>query len=341
MYEFTTTERNNNKANEYETKAMLYLFGCRKDSINIDVFIIDCFNDVTGSTVSVDQLWDVQSKGVQSLNPQKIGTALITLYQNYISDIDFEYYILLMPKLKEMYLQDEELSAYGITNFIAKYVDKIREGLSKEYLRRNKISPDAKDIEDFLNKIEFIIANGNKAEYVKKITTFTSKNSLEDEFYNIIFDEIRDKQTILKSTNIDGYTIMKPAEVLQFGKSIWKKDIDSLVINRMLGVDIFNQRAVPIAFIDEIVTLESEERKDVLVDCQSEIAKMLFDKNGRMIFWKFFEKLLSHKKDIIRKTPREILQQIKSEKILIPRILSDMSVIYMISLLKEGLKYDN
>lgn len=60
-----------------------------------------------------------------------------------------------------------------------------------------------------------------------------------------------------------------------------------------------------------------------------------------MIFWKFFEKLLSHKKDIVRKTPREILQQIKLEKILIPRILSDMSVIYMISLLKEGLNYDN
>ena len=43
MYQFTTTERNNEKASEYETKAMLYLFGCRQDSRDMDVFIIRLF----------------------------------------------------------------------------------------------------------------------------------------------------------------------------------------------------------------------------------------------------------------------------------------------------------
>ncbi len=59
------------KASEYETKAMLYLFGCRQDSRDMDVFIIDCFNDVSGANRDVDRLWDVQSKGVKSLNPKK------------------------------------------------------------------------------------------------------------------------------------------------------------------------------------------------------------------------------------------------------------------------------
>lgn len=36
-------------ASEFETKSLLYLFGCRKDSKDIDVFIIDCFNDVSGA----------------------------------------------------------------------------------------------------------------------------------------------------------------------------------------------------------------------------------------------------------------------------------------------------
>jgi len=85
MYQFTTTERNNAKASEYETKSMLYLFGCRKDSKEMDVFIIDCFNDVSGADKAVQRLWDVQSKGVKSLNPKKIGKALITLFQNFIS----------------------------------------------------------------------------------------------------------------------------------------------------------------------------------------------------------------------------------------------------------------
>ena len=107
MYQFTTTERNNEKASEYETKAMLYLFGCRQDSRDMDVFIIDCFNDVSGANRDVNRLWDVQSKGVKSLNPKKIGEALVTLFQNYCSDIEFEHYILFIPKLKEMYLNDE------------------------------------------------------------------------------------------------------------------------------------------------------------------------------------------------------------------------------------------
>lgn len=51
---------------------MLYLFGCRQDSRDMDVFIIDCFNDVSGANRDVNRLWDVQSKGVKSLNPKKI-----------------------------------------------------------------------------------------------------------------------------------------------------------------------------------------------------------------------------------------------------------------------------
>lgn len=39
---------------------------------DMDVFIIDCFNDVSGANRDVNRLWDVQSKGVKSLNPKKI-----------------------------------------------------------------------------------------------------------------------------------------------------------------------------------------------------------------------------------------------------------------------------
>ena len=121
MYKFCTTERNNAKANECETKAMLYLLSYRKDSDEIDAFLVDCFNDVTGSNNDVTKLWDVQSKNVKSLYPATIGIALITLFQNYVSNIDFAHYILFMPKLKKMYLQDETLPTYTINNFIYKY----------------------------------------------------------------------------------------------------------------------------------------------------------------------------------------------------------------------------
>ena len=162
MYQFTTTERNNAKGNEYETKAMLYLFGCREDSKEIEAFIIDCFNDVSGADYDVERLWDVQSKGVKSLDPRKIGIALITLFQNYMSDIEFEHYILFMPKLKEMYLQDEGIQSFKIDNFKLKYIDKIKEGLKKEYERRNSVAPKDAAVEDFLQQVEFVIAKEEK-----------------------------------------------------------------------------------------------------------------------------------------------------------------------------------
>ena len=62
VYRFETTEQNNQKANDYETKALLYLLSFRKDSKQIEVFAIDCFNDVTGCNKLYDKLWDVQSK---------------------------------------------------------------------------------------------------------------------------------------------------------------------------------------------------------------------------------------------------------------------------------------
>lgn len=341
MYQFKTTERNNEKASEYETKAMLYLFGCRQDSTDMDVFIIDCFNDVSGANRDIKRLWDVQSKGVKSLNPKKIGEALVTLFQNYISDIEFEHYILFMPKLKEMYLNDEDKRYFQIDNFKLQYIDKIRQGLKKEYARRNSSEPQETDLEHFLRMVEFVIAEEQKQEYIKRITSFRASLRLEAAFYDAVFEDIRKQQTILKIKNIDGYQIMNAAEVLQYEKLLWKKEIDALVINRILGMDIFNSKHVPNSFIDEIAILDIEERKDVIQECQSDIAKLLFDKNGRHTFWRFFGRLLSYANAIRLESPREIAEQMRRDNVMIPRTLGEKSVVYLIAALKEGLMDDN
>lgn len=191
MYKFCSTERNNGKANEYETKAMLYLLSYRKDSDEIDTFLVDCFNDVTGTNIGVTKLWDVQSKNVKSLYPTTIGVALITLFQNYISNIGFEHYILFMPKLKEMYLQDETLTTYTINNFLNKHRGKVSEGLKKEYLRRNSKDANQIEIEKFLKMVHFVVASEDKVEYIKNIIKFKNIITIEDKFFVCIFNEIR------------------------------------------------------------------------------------------------------------------------------------------------------
>jgi hypothetical protein len=69
MYKIQYTERNNKKANDYETRSLLYLLAMHEDSDDISLFFVDCVNDLTGSNDDCSKLWDTQAKGVSSLNP--------------------------------------------------------------------------------------------------------------------------------------------------------------------------------------------------------------------------------------------------------------------------------
>lgn len=95
-YIFTKTERNNLKASTFETKSLLYLAALSSKYKDITVLSIDCFNDVSGMSNN-EKIWDVQAKGEKNLTPRKIGSYLITLYENYISDFNpfFQEYIFL------------------------------------------------------------------------------------------------------------------------------------------------------------------------------------------------------------------------------------------------------
>ena len=339
MYQFCTTERNNAKANEYETKSILYLLSYRKDSNEIDKFLIDCFNDVTGVSGDITKLWDVQSKNVKSLNPTKIVVALITLFQNHISSIDFEHYILFMPKLLEMYLVDKTLSVYYFDNFIGKYQLKIIEGLEKEYLRRNRTPAKKNNVNEFLKQVTFVNANEDKIEYIKNIVKFKNIITLDDTFFIAIFNEIMDKQTKLKNIDIEGKQVNCAKEVLAFNKVIHRNEIDILIINRFVGVDLFSNKMIPNLFFDEVKNYDLEQRKDIIEDCNASIAKVLFNKNNKKIFWEFFEETIFLIKKNDKKSPRSIYNELVNKKIRFPVSMNELSTIYLISVLKEGLDY--
>lgn len=73
-----------------------------------------------------------------------------------------------MPKLKEMYLNDEERTYFQIDNFKPQCIDKIKQGLKNEYERRNSSEPQNTDLDNFLQMVEFVIAKEQKQEYIKK-----------------------------------------------------------------------------------------------------------------------------------------------------------------------------
>lgn len=104
-------------------------------------------------------------------------------------------------------MNDEDKRYFQIDNFKLQYIDKIRQGLKKEYARRNSSEPQETDLEHFLQMVEFVIAEEQKQEYIKRITSFRASLRLEAAFYDAVFEDIRKQQTILKIKNIDGYRL--------------------------------------------------------------------------------------------------------------------------------------
>lgn len=340
MYLFDTTEKNNATANEYETKSMLYLMAMRDDSPNIDMFIIDCFNDVTGACENIDELWDVQSKGVKSLNPRKIGIALATLFMNYRSSMSFKFYILFMPKLKEGYLVDESLKVFNYSNIKITKNDKVILGLQEEYLRRKKIKNDSSlnaDIAVFLNEVMFVIADEENEQYVKNLIDFRKKDQWSDEFYLSLFNEIRDMQSSIKNISIDGKSINDKKEIVKFNKILKRSQLEALVINRLVGMDVFITNAIPINFHEEIKGLDIEEVQDMILDCKAQITRTLFNKSLKIEFWKYFEFVIDAIKSDPNKNPRQVHTEIPKQIIDKIFTLKEKGSIYFIAMIKGGL----
>ena len=336
MYTFKNTEINNKKASDFETKSMLYLLGMRSDSDEIEVITVDCFNDVTGANNDFSKLWDVQSKNHSSLPPSKIGESLSTLYDNYVSSISFCEYILFIPKLTRDYLIDDSLNVYNYENINEKQKQGIEKKL-KEKINGNKSGNIPPLFLDFLSKITFVEDNKKISTYIKRISKFKNTKTVSEDIYDRIFNEIRNAQSSLKNSYIENEEILHPSEVLSFNRHITKAVINTLLINRLVGIDIFSFPGVPIPFISFIAGKDEEEIKDLLQECNENLSRAFFDKNGCKEFWKLSEMIIGMIKDNPEGSVSDIYGRLESKIKIKTTYLTPETVQYMISLIKTGL----
>lgn len=345
MYKFLYTERNNQKATEFETKSLLYLLSMREDSKEIDTFLIDCFNDVTGCNNTCNKLWDVQSKGVKSLTPKTIGCSLITLFENFISSIDFDFYILFFPKLNNNYFINTHLTVFNIDNFKMDNINKITNGLKEEYIRRHANTQIEENleilIEEFIKKITFVMAEESKSKYIKNIMELKNAFKKDDIFFNSIFDEIRDQQSVLKNISIHGKQINDVSEVLRFNKYLRKQNIEMLIVDRIVGTNIFKNSRIPIGFSPFVKDLETNEIRDLIQKCDSELSLMFFNNSDKKDFWILFEKIYFLVKNNIDDDIDSIFNKVKNEKLIRSKVLSELSTKYFITLIEEGVENEN
>lgn len=345
MYKIKNSEQNNQTASDYETKALLHLLAVDKVNDEISILFVDCFNDLTGADESCDTLWDIQSKGVKSLRPLTVGEALVTLFLNYSSDLKISKSWLFIPKLRSGYLNDETFAQFDISNFKKDQQGKVKNGLVREYLRREGLeqitSAINKEIDQFLLDVLFVVAMPEKERYVREIVEFKDKDIYSSDLYKEVFKEIRDKQTALKNINVEGVEYEHPSDILRYKKHFEKKEIATLMISRLVGVELFGNRSVPISYSYELDGLQEEDRRDLVQHNNTALAKTLFNKNNKVRFWVLLEQIILLLKKHPRSTSRELYSQLSRAMLGSVNTLDESSVIYFISLIKDGISNEN
>lgn len=341
MYQIRSTERNNEKASNYETFSLLYLLGLRADKEDIDLVLIDCFNDVTGTNKDVNKLWDVQSKGYKKNTPLKIGEHLVTLYWNFLSSFPFSYYILFLETLESSYITDSGKNIFKFSDFTESSKKKIITGLQQEVARRDIIPfllDDGSQMDQFLSAVDFVICTGDKISNIKNLIEFKNKEIRTDKFFIQIFDEIRGMQSALKNIYAERQLLKYPSEILALKKFISRDQILTLVINRIVGIELFDNLSIPINFIQYVQNMELEDIKDLVLNCNSALSRTFFNKNNKNYIWHLLEFIIKK----IMLAPKTCVNDVfvaipECTRNKVPT-LDEVSIKFFIARVKDGLE---
>lgn len=340
-YVVKSSEKLRPSAAETETKALLYLMNFRDDSDEIYYFVVDFFNDLTGMSRMSDKMWDVQSKGAKKPSPYMVGTELVTLYKNYVSDFEFDKYVVFLGGATSSLRKDDTLYKFDINNIKDTALIKIKEGLLNECKEKTYIADeDIEDgtIDDFLKQVYFVIDNQGKSEYVKKIIKLNSAIIPDEATLVAIFNEIRDAQSGKKNIKaIEGITLEAPDEALNYGRHISSVEIRLLVLNRILNRQVVSSELPP-SFAEIYTTFPEERRNNLLEDCQLELSKALFDVNGQENFWRLFENIYN----TIIQNPTDnvnaIYRKLDNSIVKVCMNFETLSLKYFVSKIKDGIE---
>jgi len=329
---------NNEKASNFETKSLLYLIGKRTDSKEIEYVTFDCFNDVSGVNKNFNKIWDIQSKNENSLTPKKIGSYFFTLFDNYISDLSFQEFIFFSPVLKTTYKIDDSQSIYKISNIEPKTNARVRNGLLEEVIRvKGSLIDYNSKIDNFLKIITIVEDNENEYEYIKTITKFKKTEIKSEEFYKSVFIDLRDIQSSKKNSYIENATINEIRDVLSFRRHLSVKDIELLIVSRIIGCEVFNYISIPLYFSSFIEGMNIEDKKDILLDCNANLSRAFFNKNSNKVFWKICEDIITYFSVNTTTDVAFIYKSIFSSYR--PRVsfLNEITIKYLISIILEGI----
>lgn len=343
-YTVSSSEKTRSSGAEYETKALLYLMNLRDDSDEIHYFVIDFFNDLTGMDRFAENLWDVQSKGAKNNSPAAIGKELVTLFKNYLSELNFKYYILFLGGVSTTVRIRDDLDVFDISNINESALNKLIIGLKNESIDKTYINnADITDsnINDFLQKVLFVIDDRKPSEYVKAIIKNHPGIIPEEKILDAIFNEIRNVQSSLKNSIVEGVVIQTTDEVLRFCRHMTNSEIRLLTLNRIINRNPVEKNSIPPSFIPIYSLWVPEKQREMLDECVQTLCKALFNKNAASEFWDLFENIYSLVISKPTYSVQEIYQSLDTQTRNASPDFDAISLKYFIAIVKDGIQNDN
>lgn len=343
-YTVKSSEKTVKSGAEGETKALLYLMNLRADSNEINYFVVDFFNDLTGMDRFATKLWDVQSKAKKSNTPREIGQALVTLFKNFLSEITFKYYILFVGGVTSSLRKDDTLGAFGIENIKEAAIKTlteafIQEAKNKEYIEDSDITDD--NVKKFLSEVLFVIDAQEPSDYIKAIIKDHPKIIPKVQILNAIFNEIRDKQSSKKNIiNVEGIVIETADQALNYYRHLTSGEIKLLVLQRILNRDPL-EKGIPTSFISIYNSWPPEAQQDLREQCQRDMCMALFDKNSAESFWALFENIYSMIVQYPKHNVQDIYKDLNVDVVNANKSFDALSLKYFISVIKDGIQNDN
>lgn len=338
-YTVRSSEKLRKTASDFETKAMLYLMNFREDSAQIHYFVVDFFNDVTGMDRMAGSLWDVQSKASKNATAKAIGRELVTLYKNYVSEFDFNEYILFLAAVPDTFRIDCSKNIFQISNIQERAFKSVRSGLFEECKEKNYIDDAAiseESIDGLLSSVWFVVDDKEPADYIREIVKRHPRIIPQNSDLIAIFNEIRNKQSEKKNSLVEGVVIDQIDEVLAYGRHLSTNEIRLLVLQRIINTDPLS-KSIPEPFFEIYSKYPKETAKDMVEDCKRALCCALFNKAAAQGFWKMFDKIYG----LIQKYPDKTLDYLFSQ---IDQETKDgcpdfdvLSLKYFIAKVKEGI----
>jgi len=353
-YIVSSTEKHNEKCSTFETKSMLYLLNYHSEKDEVNFYVVDFYNDVTGVDSVGEKAWDIQSKGEKNISPMKIGEYLVTLFKNYLSCFSgkFAEYILFVEGVSNTVRLDNSKVVNKISDLNSDAIIKIKEGLVKntfgdEYTQGKNYMKEYVDsieknailgrIPTFLEKFTLVIDNKDIVQYVKDITELGINVLPTDDKLKKVFEEIKIIQNGKKTNSVEGLQISNLKDFTYSKKYLERNDIVLLVSSRILNIKGDLEDVNPTSFNSNLSRFRNDEdKREFIEDCRNDLYKLMFDKNNAQNYWLFFEEIWLKVKENRKLTVDQIYELCDKQKVRKARIKFD-SAKYFISIVKEGL----